>query len=341
MNEDFFILLLYKRLKGEITQAETQELEAWLAASPDHVQTARAVEQAWELSEAYPQPFDVDLDKEFSLLQNRIAEDEANIQITPTIERQLPKAKPLPLLRIAAAIAVLLVAGTFIWSNWGNSSPMIVESTTAGEVKALQLPDGTIVTLNENSSLTYPESFDNTRPVILKGEAFFDVKRDETKPFTVSTTHTITTVLGTSFNINEEEETTETVLTVKSGKVSFGAKGSSKSVEVTAGQMSKFTQTKRQLDPAKSVADYNALFWKTGEWYFNNVAIRDIATELKNRFDVELKINKSLRTCTYTSTFKLDENSLQQALNNMAMVFNATLEVRSAQSYQIVGGSCN
>lgn len=341
MNEDFFILLLYKRLKGEITQAETKELDTWLAASPDHVQTARAVEQAWELSGAYPQPFDFDLDQEFALLQNRIIEDEATISTTQAIERQLPKPQRFPLLRIAAAIAVLLVAGALIWNNWADSNPMIVASTGIGEVKELQLPDGTVVTLNENSTLSYPTAFENTRPIQLKGEAFFDVKRDETKPFTISTTHTITTVLGTSFNINEEEETTETVLTVKSGKVSFGAKGSNKSVEVTAGQMSKFSPANRQLDPARDVSDFNALFWKTGEWYFNNVAVIDIATELKSRFDVDLKINKSLRACTYTSTFKLDKNSLQQALNNMAMVFNAKLEVRSAQSYQIVGGSCN
>ena len=82
MNEDFIILLLYKRLKGEINQAEKQELDAWLAADPVNVQSAEAVERAWHLSESFPQPLTFDLDKEFEVLKDRIHQDENKSRIT-------------------------------------------------------------------------------------------------------------------------------------------------------------------------------------------------------------------------------------------------------------------
>ncbi|SFU13957.1 protein of unknown function [Algoriphagus locisalis] len=77
----------------------------------------------------------------------------------------------------------------------------------AGQKYKFQLPDGTRVHLNAASSIEYPQSFDGEkRTVRMKGEAFFDVKTDPNRPFIIEIDNSQVTVLGTSFNLKNEED---------------------------------------------------------------------------------------------------------------------------------------
>mgnify|MGYP001472807545 FL=1 len=70
-----------------------------------------------------------------------------------------------------------------------------------GEKITVKLPDGSTVKLNSGSSITYPEMFlDDRREVVLKGEGFFDVKKNQKQPFIVMANKAKVKVLGTSFN---------------------------------------------------------------------------------------------------------------------------------------------
>lgn len=94
--------------------------------------------------------------------------------------------------------------------------PMISKVTKPGMRSTLTLGDGSVVMLNENSILEFPEYFDNEiRKVVLKGEAFFDIQADAKRPFVVVSNQSEVTVLGTSFNINTHHGTEVTVATGK------------------------------------------------------------------------------------------------------------------------------
>lgn len=106
---------------------------------------------------------------------------------------------------IAAACAVLLlsVLGYQSFSDRTFSPAATVATKTfPDDIRLLRLPDGTRVWVNENTEIQYPEQFaDNRRAVALKGEAFFEVAKDPSRPFIITSGAITTTVLGTSFNV--------------------------------------------------------------------------------------------------------------------------------------------
>src|SRR5439155_2315167 len=88
------------------------------------------------------------------------------------------------------------------------------------EQKYLLLPDSTQVWLNAASSLEFPEAFQSgKREVYLVGEAFFDVKHAENRPFIIHTGNVTTRVVGTAFNIKGYPDQPDVIVSVKRGKV--------------------------------------------------------------------------------------------------------------------------
>lgn len=127
----------------------------------------------------------------------------------------------------AAAILFIPLLTLFIWQNWkgdtGEVAEMMEVKTSPGMTTSLTLPDGTIVYLNSESSLSYPSRFNGDfRKVTLSGEAYFEVAKDPEKKFILSTTHqSQIEVLGTCFNVEAYEQNTEVITTLIEGKVDF------------------------------------------------------------------------------------------------------------------------
>lgn len=142
-------------------------------------------------------------------------------QIEASINKER-KARPFHAIYIQWSIAasILVAVGAFFFSLVDVGPKVIQVSTNHGEKKEVRLPDGTVVTLNSGSSLSYPEQFKNdTREIALVGEAFFDVHRDTLKPFIIETGKLRTRVLGTSFNINAFQDSDSIRVSVVEGKV--------------------------------------------------------------------------------------------------------------------------
>lgn len=120
----------------------------------------------------------------------------------------------------ACAVLLLLVGGYQSFLHLTPSQQeMIATRTFQQDIRILHLPDGTRVWVNQNTEIEYPVHFaENERKIILKGEAFFEVARDPSRPFIITSGGIKTTVLGTSFNVKAyEDETTE--VRVRTGKV--------------------------------------------------------------------------------------------------------------------------
>jgi ferric-dicitrate binding protein FerR (iron transport regulator) len=151
-----------------------------------------------------------DTDKAWNKLYSKIEEDE------PGVTQQ--KIKPLRLnrmLAIAASITILMgLAGLYLSSQYGFVR--ITNNSLAAQIEIL--PDGSEVLLNANSKITFRKSFGkNTREISLNGEAFFNVSKDQSKPFIVQTQNSFIKVLGTSFNVNAKKDWVEVL--VETGRV--------------------------------------------------------------------------------------------------------------------------
>lgn len=120
----------------------------------------------------------------------------------------------------ACAIFILSINGHYSFNQLHHSKIEIASAKTFDkDIRLLSLPDGTRVWLNQNTQIEYPKKFSGkSRTVTLKGEAFFEVKRDPSHPFVITSGEIKTTVLGTSFHIKAYNNL-EPEVNVRTGKV--------------------------------------------------------------------------------------------------------------------------
>lgn len=156
------------------------------------------------------------------------------------------------------------------------------------KVVEMKLPDGTRVWLNVGSSLSYPVAFVNKeRNVVLKGEAYFEVARDKTKPFHVKVGETAEVeVLGTHFNINAYDDEPAITATLLEGAIQF--KKDDKRQILQPGQQVKAGKAGTiRLVPD---ADIDAVMaWKTGFFHFDKADLQTIMRQIERWYDVTVE----------------------------------------------------
>lgn len=349
MKEEFYISLLVKQLKGEINPSEQRELDEWAAAAPENQATVDDLTNAWLESDQYRyfEPAAIDLGASFDSLLHRIQTEElpqANTALAAPLSPLKVEPREKGIVRVwrvaaAAVVALALVAGWYSYSNNTPTVQWVAFSTAAGETKELTLADGTQITLNQNSTLSYPEAFtEDTRPVKLEGEAFFRVTHDEQHPFTVQAAGAEVRVLGTAFDVRAYGQEQLLAVTVENGKVRVTPDGSKNNLTLTAGQKGIYDLKNRSLryDEDKAL---NAVAWKTGKLSFNAAPINKVIQEIESHFGIKVNLTGDAPVdCPYTSEFfRADAPAI---LQSVAAVFHMTLEKTGERSYSLSGGKC-
>ena len=157
-----------------------------------------------------------------------------------------------------------------------------------GHTAMLVLPDGTRVWLNTESHLVYPEAFTPGQPrlVELRGEAFFEVARDERSPFIVRCDDLHTTVLGTSFNVRNYPESAPCV-TLVSGSVHVDSRQQQLTLQpsqsATMERSGRLTTTTADLE--------SVLCWRDGLFFFDGKTLREVLLEMGRWYDVDVVVN--------------------------------------------------
>lgn len=236
-------------------------------------------------------------------------------------------------LRYAAVVLVMLTVGFALWknnkitqqNNPSTSLTMLEKFSPMGVKSTVWLHDGTKVRLNSGTKLTYPDTFAlNERKVYLEGEAFFEVQRDEGKPFIVVARGVETKVLGTSFNLKAYPEQPEIKVGVVEGKVRVswqGGTGMEVDHVLAPNQMSVINVKKREaykgnFDPDSETA------WKDWKLQFRKSSLKDIFSELERWYGVEIEVSHNIDlTNSYSGSF---ENETLKAVL-IALADNAEL----------------
>ncbi|MCC8426487.1 FecR family protein [Mucilaginibacter sp. UR6-11] len=164
-------------------------------------------------------------------------------------------------------------------------------STPKGGQYQVVLPDGTQVTLNAASSITYPVVFNGgERLVRLTGEAYFEVAKDRLHPFKVNSGSQTVTVLGTHFNINAYDNEATVKTTLLEGLVDVTA--GSAETKITPGQQTILNAdgqlSKKSVDIDKEVA------WKNGLFSFAGDDLKTIMRQVARWYDVDVSYNGNL-----------------------------------------------
>ncbi|WP_375583310.1 FecR family protein [Cyclobacterium xiamenense] len=202
--------------------------------------------------------------------------------------------------RVAASF--LLLTGSIFFLREGmqyqKPAPVAIAQTTItkktgdGEKLTLQMPDGTHITLNANSALSFSSGFGKQdRVVYLQGEAYFSIAKNPRLPFQLHTGEMITTALGTEFNAYARSGRFALALT--EGRVAVDA--AKKRVELEPGQMATL-HTEREPD-ALDVRPFDidrTVGWKEGQLVLDRKPLKALLADLSSWYDVEMKIDPRL-----------------------------------------------
>ena len=260
--------------------------------------------------------------------------EEAWIKVESRIHSQVSFGKSVtrklissPRYRMFAAIlvtAVLLVSGYVVFFNQSASVKILEISAVDQVLNTFTLPDGTLVSLNSNAKLFYPEQFGNeSHEVTIEGEAFFEVKPDKSKPFIIHAGKARIEVLGTSFYVSAYHETKLVEVIIQTGKVEIQNQTSETlkpdELILTPGDRGTLAYASNTMLKTTN-QDPDFLAWKTHIFIFNSTSLREVIENLEKVCKVNIrvadpKLNKRLLTAQFNNysldfVLKLIENTL-------------------------------
>lgn len=158
--------------------------------------------------------------------------------------------------------------------------------TPVGGEYSIVLPDGSKVKLNANSSIKFPNRFDNVREVEIQGEVYFQIHRDVHKKFIVHTNHQLLEVLGTSFNVKSYLEDNITTTTLESGRLSVQDNSKNKTFVLSPGQSAINGDRISLYVKGDQVEKESA--WRTGEFHFDGENLEEVLSIIARWYDVKI-----------------------------------------------------
>ncbi|HMI01080.1 MAG TPA: FecR domain-containing protein [Pedobacter sp.] len=198
-------------------------------------------------------------------------------------------------------------------------------STSKGEVKKIILPDGTAIWMNAGTQIRLASDFgtSNSRKLQLDyGEAFFQVKRDTLRPFSITTQDFVTTVLGTSFNIKSYPELKSYKVAVATGKVKVDYHKNGKLTALSSGLVKDQVLTYNHDTHKTSVVHQDVAHlsqWKSNRTlYFENLTLAQIGAELSRQYAIEVKISGT-PDVKQTYTLQLQHQDFQTVLRRLVL----------------------
>ena len=234
--------------------------------------------------------------------------------------------KPIRNLRIywsAAASIVLIALLTTVYFYQSTPSQIVAAK---GQHLEYTLPDGSNVTVNADSKISFSESgFAKQRTLNLEGEAFFSVQKG--KPFVVKTPTGTVEVLGTTLNVfSRDNELSVSCLT---GKVKVTANG--QSVIIEPGE--KADLISGVLQKSTNIQTGQMAGWRSGEFHFDNVPLISIFEEIERQFNVEIA-TKGLENRFFTGSFS--NKNLNEVLETVCLPMHLDYEIKNGNKIKIV-----
>lgn len=192
----------------------------------------------------------------------------------------------------------------------------VSKSTESGAKLTFKLPDGSLVRLNANSSITFPKAFtDSLREVRVEGQAFFEVEKNPNAPFIVMTDEIQVKVLGTSFDVRAYATESKQRVALVSGEVSISSGDGLHEVlhplEMISYSKDKKEMVKEIFDPEQVVG------WKEGIIRFKNTDFPEVFGTLERWYGVDITIRPSQK---FAGRFngRFDNESLENVLTGMS-----------------------
>ena len=359
MDENRFWILASKKIACEISAEETVELELLYLHHPDYKDIIENL-QVRKDPNIYPSAKSEE--KILKNLRSKIA------QLHPVSEEVEMTEEPIPHEEnpsfwltyrrniLIGCVAIMISAGLLFIYTKQTAVPAAIHftdnnvATKPGSRSQIKLPDGTLVTLNADSKISYPDNFiGSTREVVLEGEAFFEVTENKARPFIIHLKTMDIKVLGTVFNVKSypAEHTSEASLIKGSIEVTLKNRRNEKImlkpnekisvsdeiIEETKSSVNNAANSRIQrsdniplislspLDVDKKENIVKEIGWTQNKLMFKNQSLEDIAIILYRWYgrNIEIRSDK-LKEQKFTGNF--NNESLMQVLQALQVSYN-------------------
>ena len=297
-------IIIVKYLTKQASVEEEKELLEWLSQSGDNRITFRSLKDAYDLGQFETHLKGSNTDEEWKKLLRRI---EASLK--PTHSSNTFRK----MLRYAAIFVLGLLCMKTMDRFLVKKEPATVEVFTAqietgkGERSKVTLPDSTVVWLNACTSINYDQDFGKqSRKVDMKGEAFFEVRKDVSKPFLLSAGGLTYRVTGTSFNVYSFDNDNMASLMLVEGSVILEC-GNFKT-EVMPGELVEFDKTVRKIYRRKTDTE-SYTDWRSGELTFDKITFEELAKRLERNFNVRFVFeNEKMKKESFGGSFRHNDS---------------------------------
>lgn len=329
MDGDYYIKLIYKAIKNEISSDELKQLDKWTNESNANLELREEIELSWQLSSSSDDAFEIDVEGDLRKVKLKL---ESPKVLAPQTK---PKVRSLLSRRLAIAASFLFLACASYFLLFQNDSNTTQVIASQSQSKVIDLEDGSKVWLNKNSEIEISASFgESDRSLRLKGEAFFEVSRNENLPFEIKTSKSTVTVLGTSFNVKELKNQLSVI--VRSGKVKLSDSVNEVILEKNEIGVHDYTSSKVFKE---SVRSNNAESWRTNKVKFVKQKLRDVLTELEALYNVSFEVaSPAVLDCDIT--LLINSTEFSKVLEDICDTLSMESEKTNPNTIRLINGSC-
>ena len=265
------------------------------------------IDQILKVSENYKYTFEASNDEAWNKFS---AAREAEKQVTTPFKVYKNTSR---LLRVAAAIAILAVGSWAFWLTTLNKTLDAGQfATNTGQIEQITMKDGSVITLNANSSVEYKVT-EKSREIKLQGMAHFEVVKNPNAPFVIESNNNKVTVLGTGFDVQSYSGKPLQV-TVNHGKVKVEKLSNSTTLEsviLTKGMrvrenlnQANAANKRSQIFAVDSNVNLDAVKWESGNLIFTNAPIADVVNAIETRYSKKLQASNQTSDLQFTGVFK-------------------------------------
>lgn len=302
--------MIARKMTGDATPADEKALEGWLAASGENRALYEKIVSGRSAAEYVGGTAGI----------NDVA---AVHGIEELIRRRRVRKRRRAAIWSGGAAAAAFVAAMLAWPGGNAESSVtaeetvtfaradvtrqIVDGSAAGEKARyvrievprgrehkLTLADGSEVWLNAETTIEYPEPFDGaSREIKLRGEAYFEVAADPSRPFTINTASGLTVrVLGTKFNVQSYADVPDTRVTVAEGSVSVSNR--SEEVVLRPNQQAVFSSDRGAMEVRELEDTANTYAWINGMFDFRDRPLAQILDAVSKWYNVEIIVTDEI-----------------------------------------------
>lgn len=291
--------IIARTLSGEASSEDILSLSEWLNDSERNRDEFRQMKSYWDAEVTFCHSVAP------SLQANKLLREVEQRCKNQKRQQQWRLFAPL-----AATVALVLALSALSFMHYRYYQASEYYTLLTDEHKSsFTMDDGTQITLNKNSRLTYTNAYGKKeRSVKLEGEAFFEVSKDATKPFVVAAGEASIIVLGTHFNVKADTSSDDITATLVEGSIRF--EGSKQNIVMTPNQQLTFSCSTNKID-LKQVDTDTFTGWKNGLLKYKSIPFINLIIELEKTYQVEIKIeNKQLTKpdVTVSGTFSSEQN---------------------------------